>query len=141
MEKSAIEHDADERNLLILLGNADDVLSIILLSAGMLSLVISIVGIKLRWFRHRLTLEQAPTQVESPVLLRTTSETEYRENCARGVYRQSTDAESMIFLEQPAISPTNGKKKTKNSEWLQVLYSDQSAISRLSRPYRACYMI
>lgn len=105
-----------------------------LLSAGMLSLVISVMGIKLRWFRHRLTLEQAPPQVESPVLLRTTSGTEFRENCARGVYRQSTDAESIIFLEQPSISSTNEKKKMKNSECLKVPYSDRSVISRLSRP-------
>lgn len=78
-------------------------------------------GIKLRWFRHRLTLEQPPAQAESPVLLRTTSVTEYRENCARGVYRQSNDFESMILAEQSTIPSTNGKKK-KNSELLRVLY-------------------
>lgn len=95
----------------------------------MLSLVISFMGIKLRWFRHRLTLEQAPPQVESPVLLRTTSITEFRENCARGVYRQSTDAESIVFMEQP-LSPSMNETK-KKSEWLQVLIDQLSLISAI----------
>lgn len=82
----------------------------------MLSLVISFMGIKLRWFRHRLTLEQPPNQVASPVLMRTTSVTEFRENCARGVYRQSLDDEALILSEKPSVPSTNVKAKTKSSK-------------------------
>lgn len=78
----------------------------------MLSLVITLVGVKW-WFRHRLTLDQPINQVESPVLLRTTSVTEIRENCARGVYRQSSDNDSLIV---PASPSTNGKANAKNSK-------------------------
>lgn len=99
-------------------GTADDTsaISIILLSASMLSLVISLIGVKW-WFRHRLTLEQAPQQVESPVLLRTTSATEIRENCARGVYRQSTDIEALVFSDNSTKQTNSGvKAKTNTSE-------------------------
>lgn len=48
-------------------------------------------GIKLRWFRHRLTFEQPDNSV---VLLRATHE--IRENCSIGVYRQSNDVENVI---------------------------------------------
>lgn len=91
-------------------------LSLILLSASMLSLVISFMGIKLKWFRHRLTLEQPEIATDTPALLRTTSATEFRENCARGVYRQSVDSESLILSEKPSNPATNGKAKTKASK-------------------------
>lgn len=92
-------------------------MSIILLSASMLSFVITLMGIKW-WFRHRLTLDHPP-QVESPVLLRPSSVTEIRENCARGVYRQSVDAESLLQYESPSRrSTTDTKAKTKSSKWL-----------------------
>lgn len=83
----------------------------------MLSLVISFMGIKLRWFRHRLTLDQPENQTEAPVLLRTTSVTEIRENCARGVYRQSVDAEALVFNDLPSVPLRNGKTKTKSSKY------------------------
>lgn len=94
-------------------------LSIILLSAGLMSLVVTVMGIKLRWFRHRLTFEQP---ADDPVLLKTTSVTEIRENCARGVYRQSVDPESQTYQDIPSKVVINGKTKTKsNSKCLQVL--------------------
>lgn len=99
--------------------NADgtSALSIILLSVSMLSFVITIVGIKFRWFRHRLSFEQPEAQIESPVLLRTSSITEIRENCARGVYRQSSGDDSfMLSTEKTSISTTNGKSKAKSSK-------------------------
>ena len=93
-------------------------LSIILISASMISLVIAVMGIKLRWFRHRLTFDQPESQIDSPVLLRTTSTTEVRHNCARGVYRQSVDAEAFIGVEKPSIVNGNDKVKAKNSKFL-----------------------
>jgi hypothetical protein len=95
--------------------NADDdssALSMILLSASMMSLVVTVMGIKLKWFRHRLTFEQPENQVASPVLMRTSSVTEIRENCAGGVYRQSFDAEALIIREKPE---TNGNPRPKSS--------------------------
>lgn len=86
----------------------------------MLSFVITFLGIKLKWFRHRLTFDQTETQAEgTPVLLRTTSVTEFRENCARGVYRRSEDAESMIFNDNSTVPKVNGhaKTKTKSSKY------------------------
>lgn len=75
-------------------------------------------GIKLKWFRHRLTLEQPEiaTDTPAPALMRTTSVTEFRENCARGVYRQAVDSESLILSEKPSNPATNGKTKTKTSK-------------------------
>lgn len=99
--------------------NADDTsaLSIILLSVSMLSFVITIVGIKFRWFRHRLSFEQPEAQIESPVLLRTSSITEIRENCARGVYRKSSGDDSfMLSAEKTSVSTANGKTKAKGSK-------------------------
>lgn len=94
----------------------------------MLSLVISFLGIKLKWFRHRLTLEQPASFVESPVLLRTTSVTEIRENCARGVYRQSADIDSLVFQEEPSTSSTTAKAvKVKPRKYLK--WSHKQAIS------------
>lgn len=87
----------------------------------MLSLVITIMGIKLRWFRHRLTLEQPDAQIESPVLLRTTSATEFRENCARGVYRQSSGEDALIFPNDASTVPSTERKKTKTSKYLKCL--------------------
>jgi hypothetical protein len=81
----------------------------------MISLVVSVMGIKLKWFRHRLKFVQPENDIESPVLLRTTSVTEFRENCARGVYRQSVDAESQIIREDSQKPVTNGKTKAKNN--------------------------
>lgn len=104
-------------------------LSIILLSASMLSLVISFMGIKLKWFRHRLTLEQPETATDTPALLRTTSVTEFRENCARGVYRQSVDSESLVLSEKPSNPATNGKAKTKTSKCSSAWYHPSNLIS------------
>jgi hypothetical protein len=88
-------------------------LSIILLSASVLSFVISFMGIKWGWFRHRLTFEQSERQAEAPVILRTTSMTEFRENCSRGVYRQSLDSESLIISEKVSTLPPSGEGKQK----------------------------
>lgn len=81
-----------------------------------MSLVIAVMGIKLRWFRHRLTLDQPESQSESPVLLRTTSVTEFRENCARGVYRQSLGDDVILPISSSNV-PLNGKTKTKTSKY------------------------
>ena len=126
------------------LENADDksaALSIILLSVSMLSLVIAVMGIKLRWFRHRLTLDQPESQSESPVLLRTTSVTEFRENCARGVYRQSSGDDSIIIPDNSSNVPLNGKTKTKTSKYLECFkYYDILSLShrKLVTHYNGC---
>lgn len=88
-------------------------LSIIFLSVGMMSLVITFMGIKLKWFRHRLTFDHE-NQVASPVLLRTTSVTEIRENCARGIYRQSFDSEALSYREDLPPQRPAGNEKIKS---------------------------
>lgn len=105
-------------------------LSIILLSAGVLSFAISFMGIKLKWFRHRLTFEQSASQAEAPVILRTTSVTEFRENCSRGVYRQSLDSESLIFSEKISTLPASGSGKAKIKT--RKCHSTQSTVLSLS---------
>lgn len=83
----------------------------------MLSFVITFLGIKLKWFRHRLTFDQNEAQTEgTPVLLKTTSITEFRENCARGVYRRAEDAESLMATENLTAPKSNGQAKTKSSK-------------------------
>ena len=97
----SLEHSEDGSNAL----------SIILLVASMISLVVTVIGIKLKWFRHRLTFKQPEDQGAIPVLLKTTSVTEIRENCAGGVFR-SFDEESLIVREEPV---TNGNSRPKSS--------------------------
>lgn len=129
-------------NCICFLENGDDsnTLSVILLSASMMSLVITVMGIKLKWFRHRLTFEQPENQVASPVLLRTTSVTEIRENCARGIYKQTFDEESFIIRDSPKPI-TNGKTKAKsNSKWLLKCFSI-IFLSQLQTFYTLHYVI
>jgi hypothetical protein len=90
----------------------DSLLSIVLLTASMMSLVITVMGIKLKWFRHRLTFEQPENQVTTPVLLRSASLKEIRENCSGGVYRQSVDEEALIIRER---QETNVETRPKSS--------------------------
>ena len=85
----------------------DSLLSIILVSGGLVSLIVTVLGIKLRWFRHRLTFEE-------PIDNSQGSSFEIRESCARGLYRQTLDVELLESLSGPVVK----QQSPQTSEYL-----------------------
>lgn len=87
------------------------------------AIVVSIFfGIKLRWFRYRMKMK-VPNIEESPVLLRTTTVTEVRENCSIGRYSYIDDnspgrSSSTTGNYMPQLASSSSfSVKSKNSEY------------------------
>ena len=72
-----------------------------MISGGLVSLVVTVLGIKLRWFRHRLTFEEP---VDNSTFNNQGSSFEIRESCARGLYRQTLDVELLESLSAPVVA-------------------------------------
>ncbi|GAB0091121.1 hypothetical protein DMENIID0001_059290 [Sergentomyia squamirostris] len=66
--------------------------------AALLSMIVAVIGIKLRWFRHRLTFEGLPT----------TPKRESREDSGvvvTGFYRKTTEFDNFVAVERPQSLP------------------------------------
>ncbi|CRK99011.1 CLUMA_CG012162, isoform A [Clunio marinus] len=127
--------DSASMNLRCLEHDQQSFLSIILLTY--LVNFINAMGIKFRWFRHRLTLEQ-PERVEvSPVLLRTTSFTEYRENCSIGVYHDRQSIFRMPFKNKINFTKPSSRDDTQ----ITTIQQTASTSNKLSEREKEIAMI
>lgn len=84
----------------------DSLISIILVSGGLVSLIVTVLGIKLRWFRHRLTFDKP---LDNSSLNSHESSFEIRESCVRGFYRQTLDVEVLESLSRPVVKQQNSQ--------------------------------
>jgi hypothetical protein len=87
----------------------NEMTNMILLSIGVLaSLVMSLFyGLKLKWFRYRFNLPST----ENPILMRTHSVSEIRENCSTGIYRHTINADEILIMTNN--STINAKSKSR----------------------------
>lgn len=83
-----------------------------MVSGGLVSLIVTVLGIKLRWFRHRLTFEEP---IDNPSLDSHGGSFEIRDSCARGLYRKTLDLE---MLESLSSAPVVTQRSPQASELL-----------------------
>jgi len=117
--------------------NSPEVLSIIFLSIGALSLVISLIlGIKWKRFRYRMTFQNTPGENVISIRRHSTTPT-IRENCCEGKYRHSTTEE--LITSGNDIQPTLRNSSTYNVKLESCKYLLQLPLIRLqllSRYYK-----
>lgn len=75
-----------------------------MVSGGLVSLIVTVLGIKLRWFRQRLTFEEP---IDNPSLDSHGGSFEIRDSCARGLYRKTLDLEMLESLSAPVVTQRN----------------------------------
>ncbi|KAG5680708.1 hypothetical protein PVAND_010199 [Polypedilum vanderplanki] len=89
------------------------ILSESILCVGVALTLVTVIffGIKLRWFRYRMNMQES----ESPVLLRSHSVTEIRENCSAGQYRQSLHEDMLIRTNNEFQPPSTSSSSSSYS--------------------------
>lgn len=71
--------------------------------AGLLCMIVAVLGIKLRWFKHRMTFDGVPT--EAPARRSRHEDLAAEPQIVRATFRTGNDFDSFVDYTPPAVLP------------------------------------